>query len=555
MSYLVLARKYRPQTFDEVVAQTHVTQTLKNAITSDRLAHAILFTGPRGTGKTTIARILAKAMNCEKGPAPVPCNTCRSCFEITSGSAADVFEIDGASNNGVEQVRDIRENIKYLPAHSSFKIYIIDEVHMLSTAAFNALLKTLEEPPSHVIFLFATTEPRKIPITILSRCQRYDLKRIETSDITKHLMSLCTKEGIDITGESFDLLAREADGSMRDALSLLDQVTTGAGASVTHSDVLEVLGVVDRAVVCELAESVFKGDAPRILSVIDTVYGHGHSILDLYTRLIEHFRNLLVIKLNPDFQRLMDLPAHEVDILKKQVQGVSPLHLSQILEVLFNEERTIKWSSRPQMALEVTMIKLLNIRPALPIGDLIEKLDDIQKQFSTSQALSVSETQKKFETDVEPTTTKPQPAGQVPPPLVEPSPPDAIPSASGENSDPWQAILDIISERYPSLAPNLAHSRLVKQSEKTLEIEVNGSDFNYKRMRRKENIKILESISRSFFGRQMSVVIQAGVNKNGQPKREKIDAANRLKKDLLHHPLVADAIEIFNGKLVDIKTG
>jgi len=555
MSYLVLARKYRPQTFDEVVAQTHVTQTLKNAISSDRLAHAILFAGPRGTGKTTIARILAKAMNCENGPAPAPCNTCRSCAEITSGSAADVFEIDGASNNGVEQVRDIRENIKYLPAHSSYKIYIIDEVHMLSTAAFNALLKTLEEPPAHVIFLFATTEPRKIPITILSRCQRYDLKRIETSDITGHLISICRKEDIGIADESFDLIAREADGSMRDALSLLDQVTTGAGRTVTHSEVLDVLGVVDRAVVFELADATFRGDAAQILKIIDTVYKNGHSIVDLYTRLMEHFRNLLVVKLNPEYHKRLDLPSHEIDLIQTQVEGVSPLHLNQVLGVLFGEERTIKWSSRPQMAFEVVMIRLLNIRPALPIDDLIEKLDDIQKQFSSVQDFSLSERQKGFEAVVEPPVKQTQADDRKHASSAEQSLPDPVSSAPGDETDPWPSILDIISEHYPSLAPNLAHSRLVELSEKTLEIEVNGSDFNYKRMQRKENIKILESISRSFFGRQMRVVIHAGVNMNGQPKREKIHAANRLKKDLLQHPLVADAIEIFNGRLVDIKTG
>ena len=554
MSYLVLARKYRPQTFDGVVAQAHVTQTLKNANASNRLAHAILFTGPRGTGKTTIARILAKAMNCETGPLPVPCNTCRSCSEITSGSAADVFEIDGASNNGVEQVRDIRENIKYLPAHSSFKIYIIDEVHMLSTAAFNALLKTLEEPPAHVIFLFATTEPRKIPITILSRCQRYDLKRIEASDITGHLISICRKEGIDIAHESFDLLAKEADGSMRDALSLLDQVTTGAGETVTHSEVMDILGVIDKAVVNDLAQALFKGDAPQILKIIDTVYRHGHSIVDLYTRLMEHFRNLLVIRLSPDDHTLMDMPSHEIDVLKNQLQGVSPLHLNQVLEVLFREERTIQWSSRPQMAFEVVMIKLLNIRPALPIHELIEKLDDIQKQFSPGQDLSLSETQKVFETRDEPSVEKPLAEQQEHALSPEPSPPEPVLPDSGDESDPWRAIQDVISERYPSLAPNLTHSRLVKLSGNTLDIEVNGSDFNYQRMRRKENIKILEQISGSFFGRQMRVVIHPGVNMNGQPNRETIDAANRLKKDLLHHPLVADTIEIFNGKLVDLKT-
>jgi DNA polymerase-3 subunit gamma/tau len=250
----------------------------------------------------------------------------------------------------------------------------------------------------------------------------------------------------------------------------------------------------------------------------------------------------------------MDMPSHEIDMLKKQVQGISPLHLNQILEVLFSEERTIKWSSRPQMAFEVVMIKLLNIRPALPIQELIEKLDDIQKQFSSGQDFSLSETQKEFETSGEPSAIKPMIDRQANTLPAELSVSEPVLSESSDESDPWQAVLGVISERYPSLAPNLTHSRLVKLSGSTLEIEVNGSDFNYKRMRRKENIKILEQISGSFFGRQMRVVIHPGVNMNGQPKREKIHAANRLKKDLLQHPLVADAIEIFNGKLVDIKT-
>ena len=234
MSYLVLARKYRPQTFEQVIEQAHITRTLTNAISADRVAHAILFAGPRGTGKTTIARILAKAMNCEQGPTPVPCNACRSCDEITGGHGVDVFEIDGASNNSVDQVRELRENIKYMPAHSSFKIYIIDEVHMLSMAAFNALLKTLEEPPAHILFMFATTEPRKIPITILSRCQRHDLRRINLDAISKHMAWICRREGFEIADQSLELIAREAGGSMRDALSLLDQIMTCTRGSLTH---------------------------------------------------------------------------------------------------------------------------------------------------------------------------------------------------------------------------------------------------------------------------------------------------------------------------------
>jgi len=242
MSYLVLARKYRPQTFEEVVQQAHVTTTLTNAIAADRVAHAILFAGPRGTGKTTIARILAKAMNCIQGPLPTPCNACQSCTEITAGSSTDVFEIDGASNNSVDQVRELRENIKYMPAQSKFKIYIIDEVHMLSVAAFNALLKTLEEPPEHVLFLFATTEPHKIPITIHSRCQRHDLRRIDAQSLIAHMKMLCHQEDRDMSLESLGVIAREAGGSMRDALSLLDQVISSTSGLVEHEQLLDMLG-------------------------------------------------------------------------------------------------------------------------------------------------------------------------------------------------------------------------------------------------------------------------------------------------------------------------
>ena len=282
MSYLVLARKYRPQTFDQVIEQAHITRTLTNAISSGRVAHAILFSGPRGTGKTTVARILAKAMNCNEGPTPEPCNVCRSCNEITAGHAIDVFEIDGASNNSVDQIRELRGNIKYMPAHSPNKIYIIDEVHMLSSAAFNALLKTLEEPPSHVMFMFATTEPHKIPITILSRCQRYDFRRISLDSISTYMASLCRQEGFEVAEESLGLIAREAGGSMRDALSLLDQIMTGTQGLMTHEQVLDILGVIDRKILFDLSDSILKADIHAVLDLLDDIYDRGHDMKKLY---------------------------------------------------------------------------------------------------------------------------------------------------------------------------------------------------------------------------------------------------------------------------------
>ena len=555
MSYVVLARKYRPQSFDQVVAQGHVTQTLMNAVASDRLAHAILFAGPRGTGKTTIARILAKSMNCRRGPSPTPCNACQSCLEITAGSAADVFEIDGASNNGVEQVREIRENIKYMPVRSAFKIYVIDEVHMLSTAAFNALLKTLEEPPAHVIFLFATTEPRKIPVTILSRCQRYDLKRIDAAAINESLAVICQKEKIDIESQSLALIAREADGSMRDALSLLDQTTAGSDSLQTHAQILEVLGVADRQIVFDLADAVFRGDAVRILDLIDRVYQSGLNIPDLYTRFIEHMRNLLVWKLSPDYKGLVELSDPELDIIKQQAEPASPLHLHQILEVLFNAEQHLKYSAQPRMAFEVVMIKLLNIRPALPIEDLINKIDGLQKQFSSGQGPEFTTDEQRLESaDSEESVTRSAEESKTSAQMESESPKNTH-APPQKDEDAWQAILGIISERYPSLAPNLNHSKIISQAEDRIEIEVNGSGFNYQRMRTTENIKVLEEIAGTFFGRRMTVVVHPGTNKATLPQKDKIAAANRVKQDLLHHPLVADAIEIFNGKLVDIKTG
>jgi DNA polymerase-3 subunit gamma/tau len=546
MSYLVLARKYRPQTFDEVVKQDHITRTLTNAISAGRVAHAILFSGPRGTGKTTVARILAKSMNCKNGPAPVPCNDCRSCREITTGNAADVFEIDGASNNSVDQIRDLRENVKYMPAHSLYKIYIIDEVHMLSIAAFNALLKTLEEPPPHIMFIFATTEPQKIPITILSRCQRHDFRRIDVESISRHMKKICVKEDVVIDVESLGLIAREANGSMRDGLSLLDQVMSCTQGAIGHEQVLDILGVIDRDIIFRISSAVFQGDITKILDILDKIYNAGHDMKKLYTDLIEHFRNLLLVKMGKTNQKLVDIPAFEMDLMLEQTKNVSKIFLNQLFDLLFKEEPIIEHSSRPKLAIEMVFIRMFQIKPALPIDVLIEKLDQFKKYFDESLEAFSGNADNSFQTTLDPVTETAEFSEVSAPFHNAPQDNDEI----LENK--WKKLVSIFLDKHPSLATNLKNSKIKRLTDNQLEIEVNGNDFNINMVMKEKNIGVIKKVCHDFFGKEMDVIIHTkkiAENKHHQKNSRKI----RLKQEALSHPLVTDALEIFNGKIVDVK--
>jgi len=551
MSYLVLARKYRPQTFEQVVKQDHVTRTLANAISADRVAHAILFSGPRGTGKTTVARILAKAMNCKEGPVRIPCNECRSCREITIGSAVDVFEIDGASNNSVDQIRELRENVKYMPAHSLYKIYIIDEVHMLSIAAFNALLKTLEEPPPHVMFIFATTEPRKIPITILSRCQRHDFRRIDVESISKHIKEICAKEGVEIAVESLGLIAREAGGSMRDGLSLLDQVMSCTKGTITHEQMIDILGVIDREILFNLSKAILRADIPEVLDILDEIYSAGHDMKKLYADLIEHFRNLLVVKMVKKTDKLVDIPSHEIDLMIDQVKDVPATFLNQLFELLFREEIAILNSTQPRLAIEMVFIKMFQIKPALPIDVLIEKLDNLRKDIYEAKANSRdAENKPVFQDDGESSQTT---SGEVAGTAESIEPFTAPPLDLHENIDStWAKLLSIFLEKYPSLAANLKNSSIKSLDHKRLEIEVNGNDFNINMVKRQKNRDIIKKVCSDFFGKDIKVII-ASKRIQKQDNQDKKGKADRLKQEALSHPLVTDALEIFNGTIVDVK--
>lgn len=551
MSYLVLARKYRPQTFAEVVHQDHITRTLVHAISAGRMVHAVLFSGPRGTGKTTVARILAKAINCEKGPAPEPCNDCRSCREITAGSAVDVYEIDGASNNSVDQIRELRENLRYLPAHSPYKIYIIDEVHMLSIAAFNALLKTLEEPPAHVMFIFATTELQKIPVTILSRCQRHDFRRIPIESMTRHMQHISAKENIPIPSESLWLIAREAGGSIRDALSLLDQVMACSAGAVTHEQVLETLGIMDRKIIFDMSAAVFQRDVPALLEIVDDAYDKGHDMKRLYADLVQHARNMLIVKMGVHIDKLVDLPAHELDRIKEQTREVSVVFLNQMFDLLFREEVVVKLSAHPKLALEMILIKLFQIQPALPIEELIAKLDSLQK------SVRMEPPQKAGALDAGPDAAPikmSRPVAVESPVVAEQTEPFGKASAPG---DPdleviWKKILDKISEQSPALSTHLASSALKSLTDAALEVEVSGNGFNINMVKRKKNMAILDQVVRDYFGKEKKITITSRLMPGSQVPETKSQESRR-KQDALNHPLVADAIEIFSGKVIEVK--
>ncbi|MCC6140697.1 MAG: DNA polymerase III subunit gamma/tau [Nitrospira sp.] len=360
MDYQVSARKYRPGTFDDVVGQSHVVQTLMNAVETKRIAHAYLFSGTRGVGKTTVARILAKALNCEQGPTGHPCNICVNCVEITQGTSVDVMEIDGASNTSVDDVREIRENVKFSPFRGQYRAYIIDEVHMLSNSAFNALLKTLEEPPSHVVFIFATTEIHKIPATILSRCQHYNFRRIARQEIIDRLRHVAAQDGMTIEDRSFTALARASEGSMRDGLSLLDQAVAFGGKTIAHADLEVLLGAVPQELVQGMSAAILAQDSPAALAVLANLLDRGHDLKAFCSDVVEHLRNLLVasvVSAGPELRGLIEATEEDIHQLAVAAKKLTPEQLQELLTIFSQAEDSLRYSAHPRFVLEAAAVR------------------------------------------------------------------------------------------------------------------------------------------------------------------------------------------------------
>ncbi|SPP64043.1 DNA polymerase III subunit gamma/tau [Nitrospira lenta] len=401
MDYQVSARKYRPGTFDDVVGQSHVVQTLMNAVDTKRIAHAYLFSGTRGVGKTTVARILAKALNCEQGPTGHPCNTCVNCVEITQGTSVDVMEIDGASNTSVDDVREIRENVKFSPFRGHYRVYIIDEVHMLSNSAFNALLKTLEEPPSHVVFIFATTEIHKIPATIMSRCQHYNFRRIARQEIIDRLRHVASQDGMTIEDRSFTALARASEGSMRDGLSLLDQAVAFGGKTIAHADLEVLLGAVPQELVQGMSAAILAQNSQAALAVLANLLDQGHDLKAFCSDVVELLRNLLVasvVPAGPELRGLIEATEEDIQQLAVEAKKLTPEQLQELLTIFSQAEDSLRYSAHPRFVLEAAAVRATRL---------------VRQQEKRAEAPSPTATS--------PVAQKPSPASPAIPPTAKPT--------------------------------------------------------------------------------------------------------------------------------------
>lgn len=558
MSYLVLARKWRPQTFADLVGQEHVSQTLGNAIQTGRVHHAFLFTGARGVGKTSAARIFAKALNCEAGLSATPCNVCPSCVGITAGQNMDVFEIDGASNTGVDDVRELRENIRYLPSKSRFKIFIIDEVHMLSINAFNALLKTLEEPPDHAKFIFATTEPHKIPVTILSRCQRFDFRKIALPRVVARLQEIVEAENIRMSSSALALVARRGDGSMRDSLSTLDQVIAFCGEEVRDEDVQGLLGMVDRRLLLETAQGVLEREPGRALAAVRRVDDLGHSFRQFGQELVDVFRSLVLCAAMDDPQELLQTTAEELNELRSLAAKAGLEELQRALAVLMKAETELANASFPRLTLEMALVRIATLPPARDVAAMVRKLEELERRLASPGGLPAGSP-----------PPRPRPADAVaavaPAPVasVEPAPkkPEAPTAATG-GSRGWAGLVEFVRQkRRPVIASLLEHGSLLNLELPLLEIGFAPGSFHLEQLRDADNHAALSEMAREYFGQTVNLKVSAvAADKADAPKSllaerqaEESDRKRRLKEDALAHPMVQAVKEIFAGEVVEVR--
>ena len=616
MDYQVSARKYRPGTFDDVIGQSHVVQTLMNSIATKRIAHAFLFSGTRGVGKTTVARILAKALNCEQGPTGTPCNTCANCQEITQGTSVDVVEIDGASNTSVDDVREIRENVKFTPFRGQYRVYIIDEVHMLSNSAFNALLKTLEEPPSHVVFIFATTEIHKIPATILSRCQHYNFRRISKAEIVQRLRHVADQDGLTIEDRSLMALARASEGSMRDGLSLLDQIIAFGGNTIRHEDLESLLGAVPQERVRAMVEAVIQQDSAKALQVIAALLDQGHDVRAYCADLVEYVRNMLVaavVPSGPELRSLIEATEEDLTQLARDAERFTVEQLQELFRMYAAAEDSLRVSAHPRFVLETAAVRAtrllrtaevqpassrLAVQPEKPAADrrvVTQTPAQTQDKATPSPAPVVKTTGVKVSQDNVAKTSAaggstPKAPSVAPPrevaappvrtPAVAPSAPVVPPaSVAPVQQEPkatsaaeasaaavevnWEQFQEAVSTNHPNIAPFLEMGRLVKIEGGLITLGFAKQATTARSMLEKEdNLQALAALGESLYGCavRIRIVEVAEQDPGAAPTMKQIRVAKEQEQRLIltqqakAHPLVKQALEMFGGELAEVRT-
>jgi DNA polymerase-3 subunit gamma/tau len=532
MSYLVFARKWRPQNFDEIVGQSHVAKTLKNAISSKRIAHAYIFSGPRGVGKTSTARIFAKALNCQKGISANPCNECANCRDISQGISLDVLEIDGASNRGIDEIRQLRENVKFSPSSANFKIYIIDEVHMLTTEAFNALLKTLEEPPEHVKFIFATTQPNKVLPTILSRCQRFDFRKISIVEITQKLKEIIKAEHINIDEKVLVAIAKSADGSLRDAESILDQLVSYSADKISLKDVTAVLGLIEQDVLFEFGKMIIESNTQSLIKLLDSLLSSGKDLSQLLDNLIEHFRNLMVCRISNSqkITDLVDLPQDFAQAIFKQSQELSLERILYVLQALVDVKELGRRINSLRIPLEVAFVKIthnfnqptvkpkeeIQVKNQHPAEPVVRTIPAVIKSERGAINISGDKEEKNI-------------------------PPASVDKAIDVNIDLvnsiWNSFLNQISQTRMSVATYLADAKLDTCENYMVTVSLpRGASFHKEFLEHKENQQLIEQTFNQLLGARVRVNF---VISDREPEKQEE-----------HESFVKDIMEKFKGRVI-----
>ncbi len=576
MSYLVLARKWRPQSFEDLIGQEPIMHILKNALEQSKISHAYIFSGPRGVGKTTTARILAKALNCKEGPTPTPCGKCGSCTAITDGSSVDVTEIDGASNNSVDDIRDLRERVKYAPTGGKYKVYIIDEVHMLSTSAFNALLKTLEEPPSHVIFVLATTEMKKIPATVLSRCQHMPFRRVSSSMIKTRIKQISEAEGIRISSPALGLVAKAADGSVRDSLTILDQLSSFT-SEITEEHVQSLLGMADFGLLSKLSEALIKGNRVNIIDTINLLSEKGADFRSFTKELVQFFRDLLVASVVKRPEDMLDLNTEELSAVREIISGSSEDQLTLMLSEIMKAETDVRNSSSPRLALEMALIRASFLSSLKPLKTVIENIELYSSRITGPDAKTAPAGRTPYKTVQTVQAVQTGTSDIIPEKVLEPEmtyaseepdeekiqeePGNVLAEDTLEDTEEDETIEEVPSgpEVVKSVDLSSAWTKSLEKIEAPLASKISQASVEFKddgilltldgghavfEDAIKKSLKSLENITSAEYGNKVRIKLVTSQKKAPRKKD--------LKEKAMNEPVVREALELFEGRVVDV---